>query len=249
MKNILQTLQRVGLAEKEASIYLALLDMGEATAAKLAERTGITRTLIYEITSRLMERGFVSSIVKEGVRYFSASEPKCLLRELEERTEDLRKIMPDLEAFMAATKKETKVALYRGRKGVNAVLRMIIDGGSDYYITGGGKEACQHFEHENKIFVNRAAKAGIKGYILARKGDNFFVGTLERFRYLPPQLISLVSSIVWNNNTAIFVWSEPCYVVVIENENIAKSNVSTFRYLWKTAEKPTKADIKRRTVE
>ncbi len=249
MEKIIQTLERLGLDEKEAKTYLALLSMGEATATKLAERTGITRTLIYEITDRLMKRGLVSLVVKEGTKHFSASEPEFLLRELEEKTDDLRRALPDLKAVMASAKRETKVSLYRGRKGVNTILKMIIDDGKDYYITGGGKEACQHFEHENKVFVKRAAEAGIKGYLLARKGDNFFIGKLERFRYLPPQLISLVSNMVWGDKTAIFVWSEPCHAIVIENDKIARSNVLTFKYLWGTAEKPTKADIKKRTFE
>lgn len=249
MNKMMQTLERMGLDEKEAKAYLALLGMGEATATKLAERTGITRTLIYEITGRLMGKGLVSSAVKEGVKHFSASEPGFLLRELEEKAEELRKAMPELKALAAASGKETKVALYRGRKGINAILRMIIDDGHDYYFSGGGKEACQHFENENKVFVKRAAGAGIKGYLLVRSGDDFFTGKLERYRYLPPQLISLVSNAVWGDKTAIFVWSEPCYAIVVESESVARSNLSTFEYLWKIAEKPAKADSKRRMFE
>ncbi len=248
-KKILQTLEKQGLDEKEAKTYLVLLSAGETTATTLAKRTGITRTLIYDIINKLSQRGLVSSIVKEGVKHFSAIEPEFLLEELEEKTEGLKEIMPNLRAIMAAGEKETKVAVYRGTKGINAVLKMIISDGEEYYLTGGGKEACQYFEHENKVFVKRVAKAGIKGFLLLRKNDDFFIGKLERFRYLPPQLISLVSNVVWGNKTAIFVWSDPCYAIVVENDRVANSNLSTFKYLWKTAEKPTKADLKRRTFE
>ncbi len=248
-EKILQTLEKLGLGDKEAKTYLALLGMGETTATKLAERTGITRTLIYEIADKLVEKGLVSSVVKEGAKHFSASEPEFLLKDLEEKTEDLIGVMPDLNAIMASTKEETKVELYRGRKGLNSILKMLITDGNDYYITGGGQEACHYFEHENRVFVKRAAKAGINGHLLVRKNDDFFIGKLERFRYLSPQLISLVSNIAWGNKTAIFVWSEPYYVILIENEKIAKSNISTFEYLWDIAEKPTKADVKQRTFE
>ena len=162
---------------------------------------------------------------------------------------NLKDVMPDLKALASAEKKETKVALYRGRKGVNTVLKMIVEDGFDYYLTGGAEEACEFFEHENKVFVKRAAEAGIKGHILVRKGDDFFIGALEEYRYVPAQLLSLVSNIMWGNKTAILVWSDPCHAIVVENDRIAKSNISTFKYLWKNAEKPAKAEVKKRLFE
>jgi DNA-binding MarR family transcriptional regulator len=244
----LMTLKSMGLSGKEARAYPALLSLGEATATKLAERSGITRTLIYEIADRLMEKGLVSSIVKEGTKHFSASEPDSLLREQEAKTERLREAMPDLKAIMAAGRKETRVEVFRGRKGLNSILRMIIDEGHGYDITGGGQEACHLFEHENRVFAKRAEKAGIKGRILVRKGDDFFIGKLEGFRYLRPKLLSLVSNMVWGSKTAIFVWSEPYYAIVVDDEKVAESNRSTFDYLWDIAEKPTKADVRKRTI-
>lgn len=248
-EKLLETLERFGLNEKEADAYLTLLAMGETTATKLSERTGITRTLVYEIVAKLTEKGLVSSVIKEGVRYFSAARPEILIKELEERRDELKEIMPTLKELEASAEKEAVIGIYRGRKGVNTVLRTILEDGEDYYLLGGGKEGCEYFEHENKIFVKRAAKKGIHGYLLMRKGDDFFMGKLESVRYLSPKLIALTTTAVWGDKVAIFVWTEPYYVILIEDEKIAKSNLSTFQYLWKSAEKPTKADIKRRLFE
>jgi len=40
---IIPTLENLGLEEQEAKTYLASLDLGEATATRLAERTGLGR--------------------------------------------------------------------------------------------------------------------------------------------------------------------------------------------------------------
>lgn len=244
----LAAMRQLGLSDKEAKAYLALLGLGEATATRLAERSGITRTLIYGIIGNLSGKGLVSSIVKEGVRHFSAAEPDLLLREQERRTEMLRDVMPGLKAMMARGEEGTEVQLFRGRKGLNSVLKMIIEEGEDYFITGGGEEACTFFEHENRVFVGRAEKAGLKGKILVREGDDFFIGRNEEYRYLPPQLISLISNMVWGDRTAVFVWSEPYHVIVIRNRSIAESNLSTFNHLWGMAKKPSKRDIRRRMI-
>ena len=54
---------------------------------------------------------------------------------------------------------------------------------------------------------------------------------------------------VIGNKTIVFVWTEPYYAILIENEEIAKSNLTTFNYLWKIGEKPSKKDVEKRLVK
>lgn len=248
MNDLILILKNFGLEEQESKTYLALLSLREATATKLAERTNIGRVNMYQITNRLIEKGLVSYVVKNNVRYFTAADPEILLKDLEEKQEQLQKILPQLKARQKETKVETKVEVYRGREGINTILKMIIRDGKQYYIMGGAQEACSIFEIENRIFVKRAEKLKINGKILGRKQDEFFIGKNEEYRFIPEHLISSTSMMLWDNKTAIFVWSEPYYCILIENEDIIKSNLATFEYLWSIAEKPSKEDIKKRLL-
>ena len=56
------------------------------------------------------------------------------------------------------------------------------------------------------------------------------------------------SLVVWGNKTGVFVWSEPYYLIVIENQEIAKSNLTHFNYLWSIAEEPSKKDKEKRIL-
>lgn len=244
-----QTLTKLGLEEQEVKVYLALLDLGETTATKLAERTGLGRVHMYQITNRLIEKGLTSYVIKNNVKYFSAADPETLLKSLQEKEEQLKKILPELQARQRIKKPEAKVEIYRGRKGVNTILRMILRDKKTYCIMGGAQEACSIFELENRIFVKHAEKLKLKGYILARKEDKFFVGKNEEYRYIPKHLISSTTQMLFGNKTAVYVWSEPYYVILIDNEEITKSNLTTFDYLWGIAEKPTQSDIKKRMIE
>lgn len=243
-----RVIESLGLEEKEAKVYLALLGLGEVTATKLAVKTNLDRTLMYQLTNKLVERGLASYIVKNNVRYFSAADPEILLKNLQEKEDNLKKILPELKERQKFVKPETKVEIYRGREGINTILKMIIREEKPYYIMGGAQEACSIFGLENTVFVKRAEKLKLLGKIFARKGDNFFVGRNEEYKFIPEHLISSTTQMLWNNKTAIFVWSEPYYVILIENEDITKSNMATFNYLWSIAEKPSKEDIKRRLV-
>ena len=118
LKNVLKL---YGLEEKQAAVYLELLNLGETTATKLAERTGIDRTLMYQLTDKLIEAGLASYIIKNNVRYFSAAAPEILLRKIHEKEEQIRLALPELKARLQPLI-ETKVETYRGREGINTLF-------------------------------------------------------------------------------------------------------------------------------
>ncbi|MEW5897184.1 MAG: helix-turn-helix domain-containing protein [Nanoarchaeota archaeon] len=248
MTEITATLQKLGLEEQEVKTYLALLDLGESTATKLAERTGLGRVHMYQIVNRLIERGLASYIIKNNVKYFSASDPETILKDLQQKEQDYQKILPELKARQKQLIPETKVEVYRGREGINTILKMILKDEKPYYILGGAQEACSIFKLENTVFVKRAEKLKLLGKILARKKDDFFIGKNEDYRFIPEHLISSTTQMLWGKKTAIFVWSEPYYAVLIDNEEITKSNLSTFNYLWKQGEIPSKLDKNKRKL-
>src|SRR3989338_103450 len=248
MTDITATLHRLGLEEQEVKTYLALLDLGESPAAKLAERTGLGRVHMYQIVNRLIGRGLASYILKNNVKYFSASDPGTLLTDIQQKAQDLKKILPELKARQKRLIPETKVEIYRGREGIHTILKMILKDEKAYFILGGAQEACSIFELENTVLVKHAEKLKLPGKILGRKKDEFFIGKNEEYRFIPEHLISSTTMMVWHDKTAIFVWSEPYYAILIENEGITKTNLATFRYLWSIAEKPGKDDRKKRLL-
>ncbi len=249
MVSVQQTLQNVGLEGQEVKIYLALLDLGESTATKIAERAAVERVHTYQIINKVIEKGLASYVVKNNVKYFSAAEPEILLTKLQEKEEELKKLLPVLKDRQKNTIPETKVELYRGREGINTLLRTVLkDKPKTYYLFGGAEEACSRFNLEWTIFVKQAEKQKIRGKILARKKDTFFIGTREDYVFVPEQLVSSSTQLLWNKKTVIFVWTEPAYAILINNEEITKSNLATFNHLWNTGETPTKKDKEKRAL-
>lgn len=249
MSETQEILQKLGLGEQEAKTYLALLDLGETTATKLSERTNLGRVHMYQILNKLIGKGLASELSKESVKYFSAADPKTLLADLQEKEQDLKAILPDLLIRQQEKKPETKVELYKGKKAIKSTLMSIVKEKAEYVFIGGGEEGCTHLKLEFEVVLREAAKEKIKGRVLERKNRYFFVGKYEDYRFLPEQLISTTSMAVWGNKTGIFVWSEPYYLIVIENKEIAKSNLSHFNYLWGIAEKPSKNDREKRVLK
>lgn len=116
---------------------------------------------------------------------------------------------------------------------------------------GGGDQACTtpEFEVILKIFLRRAEQAKMKGWLLERKASRFYVAAHEVYRFLASEYFSSTTLAIWENKVVTFVWTRPYYALLIENEEVAKSNLATFKYLWKNAEEPSKEDRKRRVMK
>ena len=99
------------------------------------------------------------------------------------------------------------------------------------------------------LFLKRAEESSIKGYLPERTTSGFFIGAQETYRFLPPEYFSSTTLAFFGNKVVIFVWTRPYYAIVVENKEVARSNLATLQYLWKTAEEPTREDRKKRVMK
>lgn len=232
-------LQKLGLEEKEANVYLALLQLGEATATLIAKKTNLDRTLIYQLANKLIERGLVSYIIKNNIRYFSATNPQKLLDDLKEKEQEVKKAMPGLVELAKAKEEETKVEIYRGKEGLRTVLKDIIRTRKDYIVFGEEGRFQETLPIGIHQFLNQIVKNNIHEKVLVRedwKGKALKSKNSE-FRFLSKQYFSPVTTAIYGNKVASFIWTVPYYVILIENKEVADSFRSQFNALWKIAKK------------
>ena len=55
--DIQEALRNFGLNDKEARVYVALLELGQTTAYAIAERSGLKRPTVYVILDDLRQKG------------------------------------------------------------------------------------------------------------------------------------------------------------------------------------------------
>ena len=85
-----ENLVKLGLSEKEARIYLLLLQIGSSPVSALAKRAHIKRVSVYSVLETLFDRGLVTfEQHPEGKRYL-AYDPECLLYLLEKEKAQLK---------------------------------------------------------------------------------------------------------------------------------------------------------------
>ncbi len=114
-------LQKIGLNEKEAKLYLAGLQLGPATIQDLAAESAIKRTTIYEIINSLREKKLVNASQQGKKKVFIMEEPDNVGLFLKQRENIFKQILPELEALKNNVAKKPAVRIYEGKLGLEKI--------------------------------------------------------------------------------------------------------------------------------
>jgi len=82
MEEIIEELKKYGISNREAEVYVALLQKRELTAPEVAKITSVTRTKCYEILQNLVKKKMCNENFKNGNKIFSSVDPKIALQNI-----------------------------------------------------------------------------------------------------------------------------------------------------------------------
>ena len=230
-------LRAEGLSEKEAGVYLALLSLNEAGASDLAARTGIDRTLIYELCYKLGKRGLVSKTTKGKRTLFIPADPKVLLTSLKKRTEKCEKIMPRFEQLYATPEALMKAEVYSGKRGVLTLMHILIEKKKDYCVIGAGEIFQELFPEHLKEVMRENVKSGVHEYLLNKESErgNLWLNENSHVRFLPDKHVTPTILIICEEVIAIINWKPPFNALLLTDTDTGKAFRNYFDLMWQTA--------------
>ena len=65
----IKLLEEIGLANSEIKVYTTLLKTGEIKVGELIKELSLHRSRIYEAINRLTDKGLVSYVIKNNIKY------------------------------------------------------------------------------------------------------------------------------------------------------------------------------------
>lgn len=233
--------KNLGFNEKEIKVYLTLLQLGSITASKISKETNIDRATCYRYLDSLIHKGTVSHVIKNNVKYFTAAHPEKILKDIEEKKQDFKKVLPELISLANIPKDETVAEVYTGKEGIKTVLREILRTKKDHYVLGDEGHFLNLMPEFFKKFINTCLKYKIKEKILCsekvKKDIQEFDYKFSQTRALPHNFILPTTSLIYDDKLVIFNWILPYSTVVIKNKNITESYNNYFDILWKISKK------------
>lgn len=250
IQKIRTALTELGLHESEANLYLASLEMGPASIAKLAERLDIPRPNVYKAISGLEEHGLAKfSERKKYVRTFVVEPPTVVLEKLRRKREavanldqELAGMMPDLLARYHQGETPTKIKVLTGKdQFLKAFFSILDEEKEETQFFGSAKDFLKFisWDEENEWIKERMKKGiFIKSLLLPseeaellHKTDDQQLREIRIIREMAP----FVTAFQLFANKALIWQPEGRLAVLIEDEFIIAMVRSIFAKLWESA--------------
>jgi sugar-specific transcriptional regulator TrmB len=230
------SLREMGLTEHETKVYLALLKNGSSLAGKISRMTGIHRRNVYDITERLIKKGFVGYIVKNNRRFFEAVNPEKFLDVLKEKEEGLKENLPFLRELFAGAKEKQETNFYKGLEGLKNVFQDQLDENKEkeILILGASQSAFEILPFYFKWYDKDRVKKKIKVRMIASEKLKKKI-PLSEIRYLPEKYSNPLAINIYKDKVAIILWKKSPIVIVIKEKEIADSYKKYFELTWRGA--------------
>ncbi|MBT4651789.1 hypothetical protein HOC13_04695 [Candidatus Woesearchaeota archaeon] len=234
-----EALQELNLNSKEINIYLSLLMLGQSTVSSIAKKAKLNRVSTYDLLKSLLERGFVSYVIKSGVRYFEAVEPSRFLDNLKEKQEKIKQILPELEAIKSTLTEKPQIEMYEEIKGLKSIFNDILKENKETWFIG-DPEMLDSLKFYFPHFINQKRKQDIFSKVITY--DNKAMRNYQApKKYMEMRFINEkieMTKIIYGNKVAFLTFKEKDSIgLLINNKQITNTEKKLFKLLWKNCKK------------
>lgn len=234
-----EILVTLGFTNAEAKIYLLLIELGPVKVGKLIERSRLQSSTVHNTIHSLIDKGFVTYVLKGKIKVYHAVDPRIVLKEFRERERTFEGIIPFLEQKKNLLQEKSEAEIYEGTSGIIALLNELIEDTKPkdaYYFFAVDQKNLN--EDIQKFFERYDAKRKSKKLIvlgLARKElkSLFQHRAFLKMKYVAHPIPSNIS--ICNNKMALIAWGEKPMGILIKSKPIIESQIKFFMALWETA--------------
>ena len=236
-----QVLQEIGLSDKAAAIYLALLSKRRMTIAELARESGIKRATCYEYIDSLLGKGF---LLREPVgkrMYYSAVRPQKVLADFRKKTALLEASVEEMAQIQEEASNVPRVTYFQGKRELQKIYEDLFKTIGDVYSIFPPASFFQSFTEEEYDEFDKA----ISAHALRSKdlivGDRHYKkikeiraknGGLKADKRLPSWFTSNVDVLIFSDKVALMSLRD-LSAIVIENKDIADLFRNMHQFIWK----------------
>jgi hypothetical protein len=237
----LQALRHIGLSEKEAKVYLALLQLGRATAYTVAVKSGLKRPTTYLILDDLVRLGFAFESPRSLKKTFEAKPPEEVFALATERLHVAESALPSIQALVRKREGRTQALYFEGLDGLAQALKYRLNdlrGLEAVGFYGAAVGAAPEAVALAAASLADFKKGGVamRGFIPQDKFIKPYVGQPggPDFREIPTSIYSSRISIdtVGDMTRIMDIVSAIPQATIIENAEVAKTLRQIFERLW-----------------
>jgi sugar-specific transcriptional regulator TrmB len=238
-------LENLGLDDKEAQVYLGLLEVGEANIAEISKKSGVKRTTVYNAIENLKEKGLVSSTARRQNTIYIAEDPRKLEQGLSEKMLFLKNILPELLSISNFIDKKPKIKFFEGFEGLKNVYMDTLNYPDQELLAWISEKYLESFDEKFLYDYYVPERVKRKIWVRALAPDDLRISrfkeedekSLRKTRLIPTVKFPFSVEInLYGKNKISIISFEEKIGLIIESEKIYGTLKSIFEINWLWAE-------------
>jgi len=179
VKNIslIKKLTKSAFSEKEALVYVSVLELGGAFPSRIAKYAGLRRATTYDILLVLSVRGFVNEIKNKNKIFYQIEKPenilkytKSKLQKAEESVKQIDELLPEIRNIYSSRLSPPIITYHSGERGIFDIFEDMTLKQKPYemLVFTNGKEFVNVLNENNREFYQAYMKRKEKNGITTR---------------------------------------------------------------------------------
>lgn len=244
-------LQEIGLTDKEAKVYLKLLELGSQPISVISKHTSINRSTCYVVIKDLMKKGIVSKFEKFKVQYFSAASPNMLIGflknqkvQIENKLEILDNNLEELNKIEDTQNTKTKVLFYEGFEGIKQIYEDTLKADKEILAFAGLNNLPKRLrDYINNDYLPRRVLKNIHLNAISTKKVDYDYDKNDKLHLREKKFVSAeipfqIEINIYRNRVAFISYKDNNFSgVIIESSEINSTIKSLHKILWNTLPK------------
>lgn len=241
------TLEKLGLDDREAAVYISLLENGPQLPQHIARSTGLKRTTLYELFPDLIKTGAIVEIQQGKRRLFQATPPESLLRKYEQNYREIKQNIAELTDVYRMQGLKPKIEVYEGFDGLKKLYLRTLEIkktiGCYVQVTKYNEQMLNWLTKEyvpmrvkRNIDVRAILPAEIESeYHMAHDKEQMRVTRTVPWNKFPFKIEGMIQGD--RMYFANYEKGKPLVGIIIESRQIATTQAAIFDLAWEGAEK------------
>lgn len=244
-KDLFDLLESIGIEKKPARVYMAVLELGGATASAISKKAGIERVNTYYILEQLVHKGLAYLSERNKVTIFVAQSPKKLESIASERLSQIQKVLPELMSIENTSGVKPKVRYYEGVEGIKELFSQTLEltRGEEILAYSTASAIHDYLKEFVPYYLNERVKKGIIQRAIvedspeAREHKNNDVKELRQTILIQKNKFPFKNEINIFGNKMMIASYKDMMGVIVESKEIVDTQRSIFELAWAGAEK------------
>ncbi len=238
-ESLLKLLEQAGFTNKEARVYLALLELGRGDVTDIAKIADLKRSIVYVILEGLIKRGYANQLPDTKVNTYHAVDPGTILNTIEVTARHFREMLPIFQTLDKKGKNRPKIQYIETKDRIRKIYEEMSLSKDGFFITANAR-INKRFPGFLEDFIRNYKKGlySLRGKHLAPDNqDEIEIGKKLIKADQEVRVLDKIGNInmdfaIFENKVAITSFEEEPFMVVFESEELVKSMLMIFEIAW-----------------